>query len=167
MRHIPSREYSESLKKALSYEAFKKFFVNAANLFWDKVIPKNKLSLSMPYHGCAESGHYPGSLYGSRQHGIFRQHQSGYCRPGHCHRALAHFHHAHLGAGFVIFAAQLRPALELAKKARSGYSLCHMLSLTYLGIGYALAPFFLPLDVQIPSLRSLLMHQGAYKRPLT
>jgi hypothetical protein len=50
-RHIPSREYGESLKKALSYEALKSFSVNAANLFWDKVVPKTNLALPMPYEG--------------------------------------------------------------------------------------------------------------------
>ena len=48
-RHIPSLEYSESMKKALSYEALKKFSVNAANLFWDKVLPKAPDGLPLPY----------------------------------------------------------------------------------------------------------------------
>ena len=49
VRHVPSREYGESLKKALSYEALKKFSVNGANLFWDKVVPKNSLAMPVPY----------------------------------------------------------------------------------------------------------------------
>ena len=40
VRHIPSDEYGESLKKALSYEALKTFSVNAAHRFWDAVLPK-------------------------------------------------------------------------------------------------------------------------------
>lgn len=51
VRHMPTGEYSESLKKALSYEALKKFSINAANLFWDKVLPKNTLGIPVPYEG--------------------------------------------------------------------------------------------------------------------
>jgi hypothetical protein len=40
---------SESMKKALSYEALKTFSVNAANLFWDSVIPKTSQALPIPY----------------------------------------------------------------------------------------------------------------------
>ncbi len=49
VRHIPSREYGESMKKALGYEALKKFSVNAANLFWDKVVPKTPQAMPVPY----------------------------------------------------------------------------------------------------------------------
>jgi hypothetical protein len=49
VRHIPTREYGESMKKALGYEALKKFSVNAANLFWDKVIPKTPQEMPLPY----------------------------------------------------------------------------------------------------------------------
>jgi hypothetical protein len=48
-RHIPTREYSESMKKALSYEALKKYSVNAAHIFWDKVVPKSPVALPLPY----------------------------------------------------------------------------------------------------------------------
>jgi hypothetical protein len=51
VRHIPTPEYGESLKKALSYEALKIFSVNAANLFWDEVVPKNSLAMPVPYEG--------------------------------------------------------------------------------------------------------------------
>lgn len=46
---LPSVQYGESLKKALSYEALKKFSLNAANLFWDKVLPQTSLGISTPY----------------------------------------------------------------------------------------------------------------------
>jgi hypothetical protein len=49
VRHIPTREYGESLKKALGYEALKKFSVNAANRFWDKVLPKTPEEMPLPY----------------------------------------------------------------------------------------------------------------------
>jgi hypothetical protein len=51
VRHIPTKEYGESLKKALSYEALKIFSINAANLFWDAVVPKNTLAIPVPYEG--------------------------------------------------------------------------------------------------------------------
>ena len=49
VRHIPTREYGESMKKALSYEALKKFSINGANVFWDKVVPKTLQALPLPY----------------------------------------------------------------------------------------------------------------------
>lgn len=49
VRHIPTDQYGESLKKALSYEALKKFSANAANLFWDKVLPQTALGIPVPY----------------------------------------------------------------------------------------------------------------------
>ncbi len=51
VRHIPSSEYGESLKKALCYEALKKFSANAANMFWDKVVPDMTLGIAAPYEG--------------------------------------------------------------------------------------------------------------------
>jgi len=50
-RHIPSLEYGESMKKALGYEALKSFSVNAANMFWNRVIPKKTDPLPLPYEG--------------------------------------------------------------------------------------------------------------------
>lgn len=49
VRHIPTDQYGESLKKALSYEALKQFSANAANLFWDKVLPQTTLGIPVPY----------------------------------------------------------------------------------------------------------------------
>ncbi len=49
VRHIPTDQYGESLKKALSYEALKKFSANAANMFWDKVLPQTALGVPVPY----------------------------------------------------------------------------------------------------------------------
>jgi hypothetical protein len=37
------------MKKALGYEALKKFSVNAANFFWDKVLPKTPKEMPLPY----------------------------------------------------------------------------------------------------------------------
>ena len=49
VRHIPDNQYGDSMKKALSYEALKRFSVNAANLFWDSVLPKTTLGIPAPY----------------------------------------------------------------------------------------------------------------------
>lgn len=50
VRHLASDSYSESLKKALSYEALKTFSVNAASMFWETVIPKTSLAIPTPYN---------------------------------------------------------------------------------------------------------------------
>ncbi len=50
VRHLARDSYSESLKKALSYEALKTFSVNAANIFWETVIPKTSLAIPTPYN---------------------------------------------------------------------------------------------------------------------
>ncbi len=49
VRHIPTNIYPESLKKALSYEALRVFSVNAANIFWDTIIPKTSLAIPVAY----------------------------------------------------------------------------------------------------------------------
>ena len=49
VRHIPANQYGDSMKKALSYEAVKLFSVNAANLFWNAVLPKTTLGIPAPY----------------------------------------------------------------------------------------------------------------------
>lgn len=48
-RHIPSQEFSESLTKALSYEALKHFSINSANLFWGKILPRTSQNMPIPY----------------------------------------------------------------------------------------------------------------------
>lgn len=55
VRHIPSDEYGESLKKALSYEALKTFSVNAAHRFWDAVLPKTSLGIPVPYEAALQA----------------------------------------------------------------------------------------------------------------
>ncbi len=49
VRHIPADQSGDSMKKALSYEALKHFSLNAANLFWDSVVPKTTLGIPAPY----------------------------------------------------------------------------------------------------------------------
>ena len=55
VRHIPSDEYGESLKKALSYEALRTFSANAAHRFWDSVLPKTSLGIPVPYEEALQS----------------------------------------------------------------------------------------------------------------
>ena len=55
VRHIPSDEYGESLKKALSYEALRTFSANAAHRFWDSVLPKTSLGIPVPYEAALQS----------------------------------------------------------------------------------------------------------------
>ena len=55
MRHIPSDEYGESLKKALAYEALHDFSVNTAHRFWDAVLPKTTLGIPVPYEAALQS----------------------------------------------------------------------------------------------------------------
>ncbi|MDR2820154.1 MAG: hypothetical protein LBB60_06470 [Desulfovibrio sp.] len=126
VRHIPTQEYGESLKKALSYEALKKFSVNAANLFWDAVVPKNSLPMPVPYEGA-----------------LLRVFQEAALAPEAFGEALTRdaadiVNQDIAAAQYRIFstptwvlagirfsacdftAAQLPPALELAKKTRAG-----------------------------------------------
>lgn len=55
VRHIPSDEYGESLKKALSYEALRAFSVNAASRFWDSVLPRTTLGIPVPYESALQT----------------------------------------------------------------------------------------------------------------
>lgn len=55
VRHIPSDEYGESLKKALAYEALRGFSINAAHRFWDAVLPKTTLGIPVPYEAALQS----------------------------------------------------------------------------------------------------------------
>ena len=55
VRHIPSDEYGESLKKALAYEALRGFSINAANRFWDAVLPKTSLGIPVPYEAALQT----------------------------------------------------------------------------------------------------------------
>lgn len=55
VRHIPTDEYGESLKKALSYEALRAFSVNAASRFWDAVLPKTSLGIPVPYEAALQT----------------------------------------------------------------------------------------------------------------
>lgn len=55
VRHIPSDEYGESLKKALAYEALRGFSANAAHRFWDAVLPKTSLGIPIPYEAALQA----------------------------------------------------------------------------------------------------------------
>ena len=51
VRHIPTPEYGESLKKALTYEALHEFSPNAAHRFWESVAPKTPMAIPTPMEG--------------------------------------------------------------------------------------------------------------------
>lgn len=55
VRHIPSDEYGESLKKALAYEALRTFSANTAHRFWDSVLPKTSLGIPVPYEAALQT----------------------------------------------------------------------------------------------------------------
>ena len=55
VRHIPSDEYGESLKKALAYEALRGFSLNAAHRFWDAILPKTTLGIPVPYESALQT----------------------------------------------------------------------------------------------------------------
>jgi len=55
VRHIPSDEYGESLKKALAYEALHGFSINAAHRFWDAVLPRTALGIPVPYEAALQT----------------------------------------------------------------------------------------------------------------
>ena len=55
VRHIPSDEYGESLKKALAYEALRGISANAAHRFWDAVLPKTTLGIPVPYEAALQT----------------------------------------------------------------------------------------------------------------
>lgn len=54
-RHIPAPQYGESLKKALVYEALRGFSINAANRFWNAIIPQTSLGIPVPYGSALNS----------------------------------------------------------------------------------------------------------------
>ena len=126
VRHIPSSEYGESLKKALAYEALKRFSLNAANLFWDSVLPKTTLGIPASYESAlliafqeaaispenfAETLTKNASELVSRD--IFAAQARITTTPTYVLAGIRF-------AACDFKAAELRPALELAKKARKG-----------------------------------------------
>lgn len=55
VRHSPSDNYGESLKKALSFEALLRFSPNAAHSFWNAVIPRTPLGVPKPYEAALQT----------------------------------------------------------------------------------------------------------------
>lgn len=126
VRHMPTEQYDESLKKALSYEALKQFSTNAANLFWDKVLPQNALGIPTPYEASlllafqeaaipAES--FGEALAGSATTIVNEDILAGYGR------IMSTPTYVLAGIRFPscdFTAGQLREALTIAKQAREG-----------------------------------------------
>jgi hypothetical protein len=125
VRHIPSREYGESLKKALSYEALKTFSLNAANLFWDKVLPKNALPLPIPYEGALltafqEAAITPEAFADALKGATETVNQDIAAAQGRITSTPTWVLSGIRFSACDFTAAQLPEALDLAKKARSG-----------------------------------------------
>lgn len=131
VRHIPTDQYGESLKKALSYEALKKFSINAANLFWDKVLPQSSLGIPTPYESSLllafQEAAIPADAFGEALSGgafgkdaasiVNQDILAGYGRIASTPTYIL------AGIRFPacdFTALQLREALKLAKEARSG-----------------------------------------------
>lgn len=55
VRHSPSDNYGESLKKALSFEALLRFSPNAAHSFWNAVVPRTPLGVPNPYEAALQT----------------------------------------------------------------------------------------------------------------
>lgn len=55
VRHSPSDNYGESLKKALSFEALLRFSPNAAHSFWNAVVPRTPLGVPKPYEAALQT----------------------------------------------------------------------------------------------------------------
>ena len=124
VRHRPANTYGESMKKALAYEALRHFSQTAANNFWDAVVPTSDL-LPPPYAASllrmsAEAAVQPDALAeileGEAAQTVQKDMEQGQDIPSTPTFVLG-------GIRFPscdFSADQLAPALELAKKARSG-----------------------------------------------
>lgn len=126
VRHLPSDSYGEALKKALSYEALKAFSPNAANMFWDTIIPKTSLAMPIPYEASLMTAfqeaaispdEFSNALEGKASDSINEDILAGYGRITSTPTYVLD------GIRFTacnFTAEQLPKALDLAKKARMG-----------------------------------------------
>lgn len=126
VRHAPAPLYSEALKKALSYEALKRFSSNAANVFWDTVAPKTALAVPVPYAAALvqafESAAVSAESFSTALSGEATETVDGDMQAAQG-RISSTPTYVLAGVRFPscdFKAAQLPLALELARKARSG-----------------------------------------------
>ena len=126
VRHIPSGEYGESLKKALSYEALRKFSLNAANLFWDSVVPKTALGVPAPYEAALLAALQESAISPEKfTETLTKEASELVSQDILAAQARIASTPTYILAGIRFTAcdfkaSELRPALELARKARSG-----------------------------------------------
>lgn len=126
VRHIPSGEYGESMKKALAYEALKRFSVNAANLFWDSVLPKTMLGIPAPYESALLIAFQEAAISPDKFAETLTKDASElvsrdiFSAQGRISTTPTYVLAGIRFAACDFKASELRPALELAKKAREG-----------------------------------------------
>ena len=125
VRHAPASQYGEALKKALAFEALRTFSVNAANRFWDAVVPKTSLGIPVPYESALRSALEEALISPETFAGAIEN-----VSPQISQDILAGQSRIHTTPTYVIqgirfpacdfTADQLPKALELARKTRSG-----------------------------------------------
>lgn len=126
VRHIPTGEYGESLKKALSYEALRKFSVNAANMFWDSVMPKTALGVPAPYEAASLAALQEAAISPEKfTEALTKEASELVSQDIFAAQSRITSTPTYVLAGIRFTAcdfkaSELRPALELARKARSG-----------------------------------------------
>ena len=126
VRHIPTGEYGGSLKKALSYEALKRFSLNAANLFWDSVVPKTALGVPVPYEAALLAALQEAAISPEKFTETLTKEASELVSQDIIAaqaRITSTPTYVLVGIRFTACdfkASELRPALELARKARNG-----------------------------------------------
>ncbi len=125
-RHTPTEAYGESLRKALSYEALHSVSVNAAQRFWDAVIPRTTLALPVPYGAALQSALQEAAIAPDAFGEALRNASplvSADMVAAQSRRIVSTPTYVLKGLRFPacdFTAGQLRQALELAGKARSG-----------------------------------------------
>ena len=126
VRHIPADQSGDSMKKALSYEALKHFSLNAANLFWDSVVPKTTLGIPAPYEAALLTAFQEAAISPEKFTETLTKEASELVSQDILAaqtRITSTPTYVLAGIRFTACdfkASELRPALELARKARSG-----------------------------------------------
>jgi len=141
VRHSP-KQYGESMKKALSYEALKKFSVNGALTFWDAVVPKTPQEIPPPYeasllrafHEAAIDPEAFGQTLGNEASSVVNQ--DIIAAQGRISATPTWVLAGIRFSGCDFTAEQFPMALELAKKARAGdkEALEHVIALIAKGL---------------------------------
>ena len=118
--------YAAQTGQALSYEALKQFSANAANLFWDKVLPQTSLGIPTPYEASLllafQEAAIPAETFGEALSGTATTIVNGDILAGYG-RITSTPTYILAGIRFPscdFTAMQLREAFAIAKQARAG-----------------------------------------------